>query len=103
LRHTRTSPLVWIEGIYLVREDAADRDLLGGERDEAIAFVEHHRLGGHHIFRHPQAVSGRHQVSKDAVQLLDGALHGVFERCPLRHAVGQVDRDELRVALETKR
>src|SRR5437660_5116260 len=44
--------LVGVERVDLVRKDAADRHFLRSQGDEAVAFVEHHRLGRHHVLGH---------------------------------------------------
>src|SRR3546814_16234042 len=55
---------VRIEGIDFVGEHAADRHLLGGEADEGVALVQHHRLRGHGVLGHAEDVGGGHQIGE---------------------------------------
>src|SRR3712207_9297926 len=47
-------------------------------------------------------VLGHADVGEDAVELVEAAAHRLLERIALRHALGQVDGDDLGVAVGLK-
>src|SRR5439155_6411152 len=91
--------IIWIPGIDLVRNDASDRHFLGSQRDEVIAFVEHHRLGGHRVLGHAERILGRDEISEDAVNVLYRLAQRVFEGRAMFEIVGSVDRQQFRIAV----
>ena len=66
---------------------------------KAVALVEHHGLRRHDVLGHAEAVRGRDQISEHAVELVDRAPHGVLEALAAVHAIGEVDRDQLGIAV----
>ena len=66
---------------------------------QVVRFVEHERLRGHLVLRHAERVLGDADVGEDAVELLEALAHRVLERRALAHLLGEVDGDDLGVAL----
>jgi hypothetical protein len=82
-----------------VVDDRADGDLLGGEGHQVVRLVEDERLRGHLVLRHAERVRCDGHVREDAVELLERVAHRVLERRALAHLLGEVDGDDLGVAL----
>ncbi len=65
----------------------------------AVSLVEHQRLGRQLVLGHAELVARHRQVGEDAVEIVEAAAHGLLEARALAHLIGEVDGDDLRVAL----
>ena len=82
-----------------VREEAVERDLLGGDRDQAVVLVHHHRLGGEIVLRVSDLVLRRDEERERPVEIADRRLERLGERDALVELVGEVDGDQLGVVV----
>ena len=77
----------------------ADGHLLRGQHDERIRFEQHQWLGRHLVLGHAQAVGGDGHVGEHPVQVVQALLHRRLQGQAAAHLLGQVDGDDLGVAL----